>query len=109
MTAKASEDRRRHERRLRHQIDDLRYAFKKLDPPLDISASYEAILPRIQGLPEFQDIQEADADARRVAWDKYVKRQLEKKRKDPPLQPHDGAGDVKVRIVPALGFVRGCD
>lgn len=37
------EERRRAEKKLRLQIDDLRYAYKKLDPPVDLEASYEEV------------------------------------------------------------------
>jgi pre-mRNA-processing factor 40 len=37
------EERRKAEKRVRIQIDDLRYAFKKLDPPVDLEASYEDV------------------------------------------------------------------
>ncbi|PWN51889.1 hypothetical protein IE53DRAFT_385721 [Violaceomyces palustris] len=73
---RASDERRRQERRLRYQIDDLRYAFKKMEPPLDIGASYDEILPRISGLAEFKEVE--SEEARRTAWEKFVKRQKEK-------------------------------
>lgn len=37
------EERRRAEKVLRLQIDDLRYAFKKLDPPVDLESTYEEV------------------------------------------------------------------
>lgn len=37
------EERRKAEKKVRIQIDDLRYAFKKLDPPIDLDASYEDV------------------------------------------------------------------
>lgn len=39
----AKEDHRKAEKNLRLQIDDLRYAFKKLDPPVDLEATYEEV------------------------------------------------------------------
>ena len=39
----AKEDRRKTEKNLRLQIDDLRYAYKKLDPPVDLEATYEEV------------------------------------------------------------------
>ncbi len=107
----AKEDRRRQERQLRLEIDDLRYAYKKLDPPVELDATYEEvsislclvsrwsdgrtearvglraggqpltvgliartqILPRIQDTPEFVALK--DEDARRTAFDKFIRRQ----------------------------------
>ena len=39
----AKEERRRQERQLRLEIDDLRYAYKKLDPPVELDATYEEV------------------------------------------------------------------
>ena len=49
--------RRRTERRLRHYADDLRYAFRHVEPPLDIHASFEEVLPRIRMLPEYMALE----------------------------------------------------
>lgn len=45
----AKEDRRRAEKKLRLQIDDLRYAYKKLDPPVDLESTYEEVSSRGHG------------------------------------------------------------
>lgn len=73
----AREERRRLERKLKVQIDDLRYALKDLDPPIEPGTSYEEGLPRFEGLPEFKAMQ--DEEGRRAAYDRYIKRQAEKK------------------------------
>ena len=39
----AADEKRRAERKLRHLQDDLRYALKKLQEPLDINLSYEEV------------------------------------------------------------------
>lgn len=74
--------RRRTERRLRHYADDLRYAFRHVEPPLDIHASFEEVLPRIRMLPEYMALERAGDDetntTARAAWDRYVRRQTEK-------------------------------
>ncbi|GAA5968719.1 hypothetical protein JCM11641_000709 [Rhodosporidiobolus odoratus] len=74
----AKDDRRRAEKKLRMLIDDLRYAYKKLDPPVDLDATYEDILPRIQDTPEFAALQDNE-EACRTAFEKFVKRQKEKR------------------------------
>ncbi|GAA6019581.1 hypothetical protein JCM11491_001346 [Sporobolomyces phaffii] len=73
----AKEERRRAEKKLRIMVDDLRYAYKKLDPPVDLESSYEDNLERIRETPEFVAFEDND-DARRTAFDKFIKRQKEK-------------------------------
>ncbi|KAM0787405.1 hypothetical protein ACM66B_003489 [Microbotryomycetes sp. NB124-2] len=73
------EERRKAERRVRELVDDLRYAYKKLDPPVDLESSYEDNLNRIKETTEFQAL-EGDEDSRRLAFDKFVRRQKEKLR-----------------------------
>lgn len=41
----ASDKKRRAERKRRHLIDDLRYAMKKAEPPIDLDGTYEAVSP----------------------------------------------------------------
>ncbi|GAA6027611.1 hypothetical protein JCM8097_007946 [Rhodosporidiobolus ruineniae] len=74
----AKDERRRSEKKLRLLIDDLRYAYKKLDPPVDLEASYEDVLPAIQETPEFKAL-EGNEEATRTAFDKFIKRQKEKR------------------------------
>lgn len=38
-----AEEKRRAERRQRHLQDDLRYALKKLEKPIDVNATYEEV------------------------------------------------------------------
>ncbi|CEQ40246.1 SPOSA6832_01840 [Sporobolomyces salmonicolor] len=68
----AKEERRRAEKKLRLLVDDLRYAYKKLDPPVDLDSTYE------DDTPEFQALEDNE-DARRTAFDKFIKRQKEKR------------------------------
>ncbi|GAA5830706.1 hypothetical protein JCM11251_001050 [Rhodosporidiobolus azoricus] len=75
----AKDERRRAEKKLRILIDDLRYAYKKLDdPPVDLESSYEDVLPRIKETPEFLAL-EGNEEAARTAFDKFIKRQKEKR------------------------------
>lgn len=79
-------------------IDDLRYAFKKVDPPVDLDASYEdvslpflspsaeslqaeligllfaQVVPLVKDTPEYAALQDND-EARKTAFEKFVKRQ----------------------------------
>ncbi|KAK4055996.1 U1 snRNP protein [Microbotryomycetes sp. JL221] len=71
------DERRKAERKLRLLVDDLRYAYKKLDPPVDLDSSYEDNLNRIKDTPEFQAL-EGDDDSRKLAFEKFVRRQKEK-------------------------------
>ncbi|EPQ27162.1 uncharacterized protein PFL1_05443 [Pseudozyma flocculosa PF-1] len=65
-----ADERRRAERRRRHAIDDLRYAFKKIDaPPLDVDAPLDEVLPRLADLKEYRQL-EGDREAVEVAWDR---------------------------------------
>ncbi|WFD19681.1 U1 snRNP protein [Malassezia caprae] len=77
----AREARRRVERRLRHYADDLRYAFKHAHPPLDIHASFDDVFEQVRAMPEMQELMRMDGglDAARGAWDKYVRRQAERR------------------------------
>lgn len=75
----ARDARRRAERRLRHYVDDLRFAFKRAEPPLDIAATFDDVAPRIRAMPEFKALPGADADdVARGAWEKFARRQAEK-------------------------------
>lgn len=40
LVAKAAEEKRRRERHRQYAIDDLRYAMRKVEPPLSLDASY---------------------------------------------------------------------
>lgn len=39
----AADKKRRAERKRRHLIDDLRYAMKKAEPPIDLDGTYEDV------------------------------------------------------------------
>lgn len=75
---RAMEGQRRLERKYRHQIEDLRDAFKKVEPALDLDADYESIVDTIKELPEFKDAVTSDEGIPRWAWSKFVRRQKEK-------------------------------
>ncbi|KXN90711.1 Pre-mRNA-processing protein prp40 [Leucoagaricus sp. SymC.cos] len=73
-----ADEKRRAERKQRHLQDDLRYAMKKLPEPINITLSYEEIVPLIESLPEYKALE--DEEGRRAAFAKYVKRQKERMR-----------------------------
>lgn len=77
----AHEGRRRAERRVRHYADELRFAFKRVDPPLDTDAPFDDVLPRIRTLPEFVELERVSgsSEAAQGAWDKFRRRQAEKR------------------------------
>ncbi|KAK4698602.1 pre-mRNA-processing factor 40, partial [Phenoliferia sp. Uapishka_3] len=73
----AKEERRKAEKKLRLLIDDLRYAYKKLDPPVDLESTYDDNLAVIEEQPEFLALID-DEPSRRLAFEKFIKRQKEK-------------------------------
>lgn len=73
----AREERRRLDRKMKVQIDDLRYALRDIDPPIEPGTFYEEALPRFQDLPEFKALE--DEEGRRSAYERYIKRQAEKR------------------------------
>lgn len=73
---KQADEKRRAERKLRHQQDDLRYALKKLPEPLDPALSYEEAVPLIEHLSEYKAIE--DEESRRAAFVKFMKRMKER-------------------------------
>lgn len=73
----AKEERRRAEKRLRNQIEDLRYALKKLSPPIKLDSSYEEGLERFAELPEFKALEGHD-EGRKEAFNRYMERLKEK-------------------------------
>ncbi|GAA5982093.1 hypothetical protein JCM10908_004736 [Rhodotorula pacifica] len=73
------DERRRAEKRIRVLVDDLRYALKKVDPPIDVdTATYEEVVPLVEETDEWKAL-EGNDDARKQAWEKFVKRQKEKR------------------------------
>ncbi|KAJ7227056.1 hypothetical protein GGX14DRAFT_417967 [Mycena pura] len=88
---KRADEKRRAERRLRHQQDDLRYALKKLSLPPE-TVEYEAAVPLIQDLPEFKGME--DEESRKAVWNKFIKRQKERHRE---AAEEDDGGSVGSR------------
>ncbi|GAA5848402.1 hypothetical protein JCM9279_006556 [Rhodotorula babjevae] len=78
----ARDARRRAEKALRLAVDDLRYLFKGLDDPsVDVDADeYDAVVQRedVVESKEWKALEGKD-EARRSAWDKFVKRTKEKR------------------------------
>ncbi|WFD05559.1 U1 snRNP protein [Malassezia vespertilionis] len=60
----ARDARRRSDRKLRERADELRYALKKMHPPLDIDAPFERIVHSLEKLPEFIELKELEHDYR---------------------------------------------
>ncbi|CCG85002.1 protein of unknown function [Taphrina deformans PYCC 5710] len=77
---KAEEDKKNEERRIRRKQDDLRSAMKKLNPPIDVRDTYEAVRVRISMLAEFTAL-DSEA-AREGAFDKYIRRLKERIEED---------------------------
>ncbi|KAH6916046.1 pre-mRNA-processing protein prp40 [Coprinopsis sp. MPI-PUGE-AT-0042] len=98
---KQADEKRRQERKMRHLQDDLRYAMKKLSEPLDISLSYEEVVPLIENLPEYKALD--DDEGRRAAFTKYVKRQKEKMRE---TASEDGSVTSRKRKEPHRDYER---
>ncbi|BGP55203.1 U1 snRNP protein [Rhodotorula sphaerocarpa] len=73
------DERRRAEKRIRLLVDDLRYALKKVDPPIDVEVvTYEHAVPLVSETEEWKAL-EGNDEARVQAWDKFVRRQREKR------------------------------
>ncbi|KAG6813858.1 hypothetical protein H0H92_006265 [Tricholoma furcatifolium] len=83
---KQADEKRRAERKQRHLQDDLRYALKKLQEPLDINMTFEEAVPLMENLPEYIAVE--DEEGRRAAFAKFVKRQKERMRE---VASEDGA------------------
>ncbi|KAI8456988.1 hypothetical protein BY996DRAFT_4578954 [Phakopsora pachyrhizi] len=73
----AKDEKRRAEKRLRNQIEDLRYSLKKLSPPIEINIPYEEALSRFNELPEYKAL-EGHEEGRREAFNRYMERLKEK-------------------------------
>lgn len=97
----AVEARKKLERKFRHQIEDLRYAFKKVDPPLRLQADWDEVKQKMHDTHEWKQAEKQDERVPKWAWEKFVRRQKQKlldsaesvdakKRKDAPDTPnHD--------------------
>jgi pre-mRNA-processing factor 40 len=73
LSQKAADELRKAERRKRHQIEDLRSALKKMDPPIGLDVPYEQAVALMQDLKEFRAIE--DEETRAAAFAKYVRKQ----------------------------------
>lgn len=73
---KVEEEKKVEDRRIRRKQDDLRSAMKKLDPPIGVSDTYEAVRARISMLAEYTALE--NEESRIVAFTKYIKRLKER-------------------------------
>ncbi|EGG11939.1 uncharacterized protein MELLADRAFT_33054, partial [Melampsora larici-populina 98AG31] len=73
----AKEERRRFEKRLRNQIEDLRYALKKLSPPIELDTPYEEAIERFSHMQEYKSL-DGQEDGRKEAFSRYMERLKEK-------------------------------
>lgn len=89
-TRLAREERRRAEKRLRNQTEDLRYALKKLTPPVELDTPYDQAVPQFSALLEFQALEGHD-DARKEAYARYMDR-LKEKAEDKKSRRRDDDG-----------------
>ena len=115
--AKQVEEAKRAERKRRHLIEDLRYAIKRVEPPISLEATYEEVRhsyhvflfgpftflltltppsPLPQALPSLSTLvpELEDDEDRRAAFVKFIKRQKEKLRDASPSRRHSKDGDV---------------
>ncbi|KAJ7576904.1 hypothetical protein C8J56DRAFT_1114320, partial [Mycena floridula] len=93
---KQADEKRRAERKLRHQMDDLRYALKKLPEPLDLALTFEEAMPLIENLPEYKILEHEES--RRTAFAKFVKKQKERLRE--ATGSEDGSNTSRKRKEP---------
>lgn len=70
------EERRHEERGERDAMDNLRSAIKRLDPPVTVSDSWEAVRPRIEKSDEYRALR--SDSIRQSVFDKYIRRLKEK-------------------------------
>ncbi|KAF8476045.1 hypothetical protein BDZ91DRAFT_689892 [Kalaharituber pfeilii] len=73
---RVEDDRHQAERHLRRRMDALRSILKHLEPPVEVTDSWEQVRPRIQKLEEFQALE--TEELRRQAFDKFIRRLKEK-------------------------------
>ena len=76
---RAEDERQENEKMQRRAIDALRSAIKHMRPPVRVDDKYEDILPQLQGLREYKDL---DEEGRREAFDKHIRRLREKENDD---------------------------
>lgn len=64
LVAKAAEEERKRERRRRDAIDDLRYAVRKIEPPLPLDAPFDQVRLPFQHAPlASRELTRADGDS----------------------------------------------
>ena len=68
---RAEKDKNKREDAQRAAIDALRNVIKRLDPPVHLSDTYVDVVPRLQGYPEFEDL---DEEYRKSAFEKHMRR-----------------------------------
>lgn len=73
---KRTDEERLAERKERRALEDLRAYMKHVEPPISVNDTYEKVKPRLQKSEEFQAVQ--SEDARRGAFEKYLRRLKEK-------------------------------
>lgn len=65
-------EKKRAERKRRHQMEDFRYAMRKAEPPIDLEGTYEDALPAMRKIAEFESL---DEEGRKETFEKFVRRQ----------------------------------
>lgn len=65
-------EKKRAERKRRHQMEDLRYAMRKAEPPIDLDGTYEDALTAMRKIAEFQTL---DEEGRKETFERFVRRQ----------------------------------
>ncbi|KAK9465884.1 hypothetical protein V1512DRAFT_276998 [Lipomyces arxii] len=71
---KLDEDRHQEERRLRRKVDALRSVIRHLEPPINVTSTWDDIKPRIQNFPEYEALDDAN---RLLAFEKQLARTKE--------------------------------
>ncbi|KAH8914938.1 hypothetical protein BT69DRAFT_1325770 [Atractiella rhizophila] len=74
----ARENRRKAEKRLRNQIEDLRYALRKSEPAFTLDMSFQDAVPLMETIPEYVAL--TNMEGRKEAFEKHMKRLKEKQR-----------------------------
>ncbi|RPB11746.1 hypothetical protein P167DRAFT_488774 [Morchella conica CCBAS932] len=70
------DDRHQQERHARRKMDALRSVMKHLEPPIDVTDTWEQVRPRIQKMDEFIALD--PEELRRTAFDKFIRRLKDK-------------------------------
>ncbi|KAL7276512.1 U1 snRNP protein [Rhizina undulata] len=80
------DDRHHQERHQRRRIDALRSAIKHLEPPVELTDTWEQVRLRIQNLEEYKALE--TEELRRTAFDKFIRR-LKEKQEDREFRDRD--------------------